>query len=282
MSVDVSPFDLSAATGAAAQRTEGFARLRAERIAGQTVAMDVDEEGPLRLRFPRIAAEGVLEGVIVNTGGGIVGGDRLRFEIEAGEDTSVALTSQAAEKIYRSAGADAEVSVQLTAAPGAHLAWLPQEAILFDRARVTRTIEVDVAADASLTICESVVFGRAAMGETVATGLLKDRWRIRRARKLIFADALTLDGSIEKILAGPAVAAGACAVGTMLQAAPDCEQRLDAVRAALAQEEVEAGASSFDGILIVRVLAKDSLNLRAAILATLAALGTEPPRAFTL
>lgn len=282
MSVDVSPFEVAAAAGAPTLRAVGVARLKAERIAGQTVAMDIDEQGPLRLRFPRIATEGVLEGIMVNTGGGVVGGDKLEFAIEAGEGAAVALTSQASEKVYRSSGATAEISVRLAAQPLSRLAWLPQETILFDRARIARRIDADVASDASLTICESVVFGRAAMGEFVNDGSIRDRWRVRRHGKLIFADALTLDGAVGKILARPAIAGGATAVATLLQIAPDCEQRLDAVRATLAQEDAEAGASSFDGILIVRILAQDSLNLRAAILSTLSALGSEPPRAFSL
>jgi urease accessory protein len=282
MSVDVSPFEVASFAGTAPLRAAGVARLKAERIAGQTVAMDVDEQGPLRLRFPRVRTTDALETVIVNTGGGVVGGDALQFEIEADEGASVAVTSQAAEKIYRSNGADAKISVRLKAAARARLGWLPQEAILFNRARVSRTIEADVAGNASLTICESVVFGRAAMGETVVNGLLKDRWRVRRDGKLIFADALTLGGEIEKTLSGPAVAKGAIAAGTIIQVAPDAEARIDAVRAAFEHDGVEAGASAFGGMLIVRVLAQDSIGLRAALLSTLAALGTLPPRAFTL
>jgi urease accessory protein len=282
MSVGVSPFEVETGAGIAGLRAAGLLRLEAERASGQTFAAEIDEQGPLRVRFPRIAAEGVLEGVLVNTGGGIVGGDRLRFEIEAGEGTSVALTTQASEKIYRSTGADATVDIVLKAASKSSLAWVPQESILFDRARVLRTIEADVASDATLTICEAVVFGRAAMGETVAGGKLKDRWRIRRDGKLVFADAVTLDGTIGATLARPAIARGAIAAGTIVQLAPDAEAKIDAVRAALDHDGVEAGASAFDGMIVVRILAQDSIALRAAILATLSALGAEPPRAFSL
>lgn len=282
MSVGVSPFEVETGAGIAGLRAAGLLRLGTRRMAGQTVADEIDEQGPLRIRFPRIAAEGVLEGVIVNTGGGIVGGDTLRFEIEAGEGASVALTSQASEKIYRSTGADATVDIMLRAAPKSSLAWVPQESILFDRARVMRTIEADVAGDATLTICESVVFGRAAMGETVASGKLKDRWRFRRDGKLVFADAVTLDGEIGKTMSRVAVARGAIAAGTMIQLATDAESKIDAVRAALDHDGVEAGTSAFDGMIVTRILAQDSLSLRAAILATLSALGAEPPRAFSL
>jgi urease accessory protein len=289
MSVGVSPFEISSAAGVSALRAVGVARLSAKRIAGETVAIDIDEEGPLRLRFPRIKAEGVLEGVIVNTGGGVAGGDRLKFEVMAGEGARVSVTSQAAEKIYRSTAsdADASISVRLHAKEDAQLSWVPQESILFDRARISRSIEAEVEKGATLTICESVVFGRVAMGETVESGKLKDRWTLRRGGRLVFADALTLDGSIDRILARPAVACGSIAAGTNVQAAPEAESRIDSVRAALdqtiaEQEGIEAGASAFDGLLTVRVLAQDSLGLRAAMLAALSALGSEPPRAFSL
>jgi urease accessory protein len=281
MSVDVSPFEL-AAVGESPIRARGVACLKAERIAGDTTAMEVDEQGPLRLRFPRVRSSDSLETVIVNTGGGIVGGDRLVFDIEAGVAACVSVTSQAAEKIYRSAGANAEISVRLTAAPCAQLAWLPQESILFDRARVTRSIEAEVAVDASVTICESIVFGRAAMGERVGAGLLKDRWRVRRDGKLLFADSLMLDGPIGSILSRAATAGGAGAIATLVQLAPDVESKVDVLRAAFGNRDIEAGASAFDGILVARLLAKDGAALRSAILAMLHALGVLPPRAFTL
>lgn len=289
MSVGASPFEVSVAGGVSALRAVGVARLSAARIAGETVALDIDEEGPLRLRFPRVKAEGACEAVIVNTGGGVAGGDSLTFDVAANDGARVAITSQASEKIYRAANtdADASIGVRLTAKPKSRLAWVPQESILFDRARVARTIDADVAADATLTVCESMVFGRTAMGETVRTGKLKDRWRIRRDGRLVFADALTLDGKIDVTLGRPAVARGAVAAGTIVQVSPDAESKIDAVREALdhtmsEHDGIESGASAFDGLLSVRILASDSLGLRAAILAALSALGAEPPRAFSL
>ena len=281
MSVDVSPFDLAAAAQDAPLRTEGVARLKVERIAGDSIAMDLDEQGPLRLRFPRVRASDALEAVIVNTGGGVVGGDRLTFEIGAGAGSSVAVTSQAAEKIYRSSGAEASIAVRLFADKRAQLMWLPQESILFDRARVSRSIDAEATADASLTICEAVVFGRAAMGEQIAAGMMKDRWRVHRGGKLVFADALALDGAVGKILQGPAIARGAIAVATLVHLAPDAEQKVDGVRRCQVSD-VETGASAFDGMLVARFVAAGAMELRVAILAALDAIGMTAPRAFSL
>ncbi len=191
------------------------------------------------------------------------------------------VTSQAAEKIYRAAGGPSRITLTLKAAPRACIDWLPQETILFDRARVARRIDVDMAADARVTICEAIVFGRAAMGERMQTGSVCDHWRIRRGGKLVLADALRLEGPIEEILARSAVAEGASAVATVVRVAPDAEARLEALRAAF-DADVEAGASAFDGILVARFIARDGFVLRRAIVAALGAIGSPPPRAYPL
>ena len=110
------------------------------------------------------------------------------------------VTTAAAEKIYRSPGPDADMEVALAVSAGGQLAWLPQETILFDRARLSRRIEVDLAEGASLIMAEAVVFGRAAMGETVREGRFADRWRVRRDGRLIFAESARLDGAIAETL----------------------------------------------------------------------------------
>jgi urease accessory protein len=192
------------------------------------------------------------------------------------------LTTQAAEKIYRSSGPVARIAVTLRAASGATLAWLPQETIVFDRARLSRSIDVELAADARFVACEALLFGRTAMGERVGGGSLRDRWRVRRDGRLAFADALVLDGAIDRTLARPAIAAGANAVATLLYFAADAVPRVDAVRAALAQAGLEAGASAEGDMLVARLLARDGLTLRRGMTAALAALSTTPPRAYVL
>ena len=171
---------------------------------GRTRRTRVHEDGSLRVRFPNAAGD-ALEAVIVNTGGGMTGGDRFAVEIALGEGASLIAGTAAAEKIYRSTGPDAEMDVKLDVGEGARLAWLPQETILFDRARLSRRIDVDLAESASLLMAEAVVFGRAAMGEAMHEGFFADRWRVRRAGKLVFADSARLDGAMAGKLAAPAV-----------------------------------------------------------------------------
>src|SRR5262249_16815048 len=140
------------------------------------------------------------------------------------------VTTAAAEKAYRSHGPDATVEVRLTVGSGASLHWLPQEMILFDRSRVRRSIDVDLAANATLVLAEAVVFGRSAMGEIVSVGTFFDRWRVRRVGKLVFAETVRLDGAIAEKLSRSAVADGGRAVATMLMV-PGDDSAVEAVRA---------------------------------------------------
>lgn len=260
----------------AANRATGHIALSVAAANGRTRRARVHEDGSLRVRFPNAAPES-LEAVIVNTGGGMTGGDRFAIEIALEADASLIAGSAAAEKIYRSNGPDAEMTVELSLADGARLAWLPQETILFDSARLTRRIDVDLSASATLLMAEAVVFGRAAMGEAMNHGAFTDRWRVRRDGRLIYADTARLDGAIAAKLAMPAVAAGGIAIATVLIAPAD-DDKLAAVRALSENFSGEVGISAWNGIAVVRLCAKDGAALRHDLIAVLAALGAPVPR----
>jgi urease accessory protein len=187
----------------AANRAQGSVTFDVHQVEGVTRRRHLHESGSLRVRFPSPEAEG-LSAVFVNTAGGIAGGDRFDIDIATGEGSRLAVTTAAAEKVYRAQGPAAQLTIALKAAAGAHLAWLPQETILFDRARMLRTIDIDLAETASLLLCEIVVFGRAAMGERMQSGEFVDRWRLRRGGRLVFAETVRLDGDIGAKLASPA------------------------------------------------------------------------------
>lgn len=234
------------------------------------------ETGGLRLRFPK--AQDICEGVIVNTAGGIVGGDHARLAFSAGVGGRVALTTQSAEKIYRTDGPPARIETSLELGAGAALDWLPQETILFDCANLVRSLDVDMAPDARLIACESVVFGRLAMGEICRNGNFRDRWRIRRAGKLIFAEDVRLAGPVA-MLDRPAIGGGARALATLLCVAPDAPARLENCRAALHGADCDSGVSALDGFLVVRLVSPSPENLRLAILKLFSCLlGRAAPR----
>jgi urease accessory protein len=264
----------------AANRATGHIALGVAASGGLTRRTRVHEDGSLRVRFPNASPE-ALEAVIVNTGGGMTGGDRFSVEMTVGEGANLIAGTAAAEKIYRSTGPEAEMDVRLSLEGGARLAWLPQETILFDRARLSRRIDIDLAEGASLIMAEAVVFGRAAMGEVMAEGAFTDRWRVRRAGRLIYADTARLDGAIAAQLTERAVLNGGIAMATVL-VAPGGDEQLEQVRIQGEHQAEhyagEVGISAWNGIAVVRLCAKDGAALRHDLIAVLAALGTQVPR----
>jgi urease accessory protein len=165
----------------------------------------------------------------------------------------------------------------LAVAPGASLEWLPQETILFDRCAVDRRLDVDLADDAWFLGVESLVFGRAAMGERVVQAWLRDGIRVRRAGRWLLHDAVRMEGEVNAALQRATIAGGARALATLVHVAPDAAASLENVRAALADLAVEAGASAWNGMLVTRILAQDAAALRRAVVAALAVLRAPRP-----
>jgi urease accessory protein len=261
-----------------AARAHGEIRAVFSASGARTEIADLHEAGGLRLKFPRVPAG--CEAVLVNTAGGVVAGDHARLSFTAGQGAQAVVTTQAAEKIYKSEGDTARVDLALRVEPGACLEYLPQETILFDRARFSRRLEAEVANDGRLTILESIVFGRLGMGEIARTGMLLDQWRVRRGGALVFAEALRLDGPLSTVLDRPAVGAGARALATLLHVAPDAEAHVETVRdAAKPFDAVETGVSAWNGFLVLRLLSPSPERARACIVACLARLrGRDTPR----
>jgi urease accessory protein len=251
----------------AANRARGAVSFDVVHEDGVTRRGALHESGSLRLRFPSPEGEG-LSAVLLNTAGGVAGGDRFDIAITAGWGTQLTLTTAAAEKVYRAVDSASELSIALKIANGAKLAWLPQETILFDRARLSRRIVVDLAEGASLLLCEITVFGRAAMGETMRQGAFIDSWRVRRGGKLIFSETVRLEGEVGDKLARPAIANGAAAIGTLLIAPAD-EALIRRLRQILPLAPSEVGLSAWNGFAMARFCAQDAARLRADIAAML-------------
>jgi len=251
----------------AANRAQGAVRFDVRCEDGVTRRGRLHESGSLRVRFPSPEDQG-LSAVFVNTAGGVAGGDRFDIAISAGEGARLTLTTAAAEKVYRAPEARAQLDISLKAADGAHLAWLPQETILFDRAKILRRIDIDLAESASLLLCEIVVFGRAAMGERMERGEFVDRWRLRRGGRLVFAETVRLDGDIGAKLARPAVAKGGVAIGTAL-IVPGDEAVVERIREAAESFGGEVGISAWNGFAMARFCAQDAARLRADMMTVL-------------
>lgn len=258
-------------------RVEAGLALSVSGASGETRICGRREAGAFRFRFPKGAGNG-LEAMLVNVAGGLAGGDRLSIALDLTAQAALSVSGAAAERIYRSAGADTAINLALAVDDSSTLFWLPQETILQQGARLSRDVEIDLAEGATLLFGEMLCFGRRAMGERFSQGRLGEAWRIRRGGKLAFADFVRLDGAFADDLARPAALGAGAAMATLILAQAEAGERLAALRAVLAlHPQVEAGASDLGGLVIARLLAEDAAALRQAYLAAVQALA--PPGA---
>jgi urease accessory protein len=255
------------------QRVDGEASIAFRRAAGgKTVLADLYQRAPCRALFPTTENDEPIQSVLLTTSGGLTGGDRTRVSISVGADAQATATTQAAEKIYRALPntGDARVEVDMSVGDGAWAEWLAQETIVFEGSRLRRSFTADVAATGRLLAVESIVFGRTAMGESFNSGLLHDAWRIRRDGRLVWADALHLEGDVQKQRAEPFGFGTRVACSTVLYAGADAAQQITGVRRLLDECDLPCGATSLDGILLVRIMADDASALRAVVMRLIA------------
>lgn len=272
------------------QRAIGSLRIGFKMRGAETVLDTLYQQGCLKARLPATEAGAWRGAVTLNSSGGVAGGDRLDTAITLAAGTRATISAQAAERFYRAlpGGGPAVVRTRASVGAGAWLEWLPQETILFDHCALDRRLDVEMSEDAGFLGLEMLVFGRLAMGETVGTGFLRDLIRIRRGGRLIWHDAIRMEGGIDAMLHRPAVANGARALATVVYVGPDAEHRMDAVRAIAGGDmhaqpvlmggtdlpspseprrdaTIEIATSAWDGMLITRVLAPTSASMRSSV-----------------
>jgi urease accessory protein len=255
------------------QRVDGEARIAFRNtVGGKTVLDDLYQRAPCRVLFPTAENDEPIQSVLLTTSGGLTGGDRTRVSISVGANARATATTQAAEKIYRALPntGDARVEVDMRVGDGAWAEWLAQETIVFEGSRLRRSFTADVAATGRLLAVESLVFGRTAMGESFNSGLLHDAWRIRRDGRLIWADALHLEGDAQKQRTEPFGFGTRIACSTLLYTGADASQQINGVRRLLDECDLPCGATSLDGILLVRIMADDASALRAVVMQLIA------------
>jgi urease accessory protein len=254
------------------QRARGEGAFTTQQRDGATRLATLYQDGCAKIRLPHTHSH-ALEAVLINTAGGLTGGDRMQWAANVAAGGRMVLTTQACERIYRSIDGPATVRTRLDVGAGAHLDWLPQETILFAASQLDRRIEIDLAEGASLTAVEAILLGRDAMGEVALDARLRDNWRIRRKGRLIHAEATRLDGTPPE-RDGLSLLAGRRALATILHVAPStdqCSATLARLRAILPADG-RIAASANGERLVVRALAQTGLALRRLIVPILSEL----------
>lgn len=247
-------------------RAIGSAMVSSKWRDGRSCIDDLRQAGALKLVFPR--NDHVVEGVIVNTAGGITGGDRFDITATAGAGATLTLTTQAAERAYRAqTGQTGRLKTQLSVAENARLNWLPQETILYDGSSLARQLTVDIASNGRYLMVEPVIFGRQAMGEELRDARFRDQIDIRQSGKWLYRDGVYLDGNVADRLDRPAIAGGARAMANLVFVAPEAGGHLTAVRERIG---TGGGASLLqDTVLVARLLAEDGFALRQRLIPVL-------------
>ncbi|WJR75633.1 urease accessory protein UreD [Bradyrhizobium sp. NP1] len=205
------------------------------------------------------------ETVIVNSSGGIAGGDLLEIEVVALDNASVAVTTQAAEKVYKALDRPARIRTKLKACGTAKLAWLPQETIVFNQARIRRQTEIDLCSGAELIALEWMVLGRTACGEKVVSGHISDSWRIKKDGHLIWADGFRVSDEVFAQLHRKALLSNWKALGTLIYFGPSLDTRLRALREIAASLDCCCAATIVGAIIVVRVAATAGSDLRRGL-----------------
>jgi urease accessory protein len=247
------------------QRADGCCRIVLSGSENGTRIEDVFERSPIRVMFPKIGHGAVQEAVLINTGGGIAGGDQLECSVTALPGASIAVTSQAAEKVYRALNDAARVATRLKARESARLAWLPQETIVFNGARLHRTTEIELFSGAELLALEWLVLGRAAHGEIVVDGSVLETWRVKKDGRLIWADSFRISDEIFMRLNRKALLWNFNSIATLVYFGPELDRRLEVLREILRSQECNCAVTLVGGLIVARFAAKQSSDLKLAL-----------------
>jgi urease accessory protein len=257
------------------QRADGCGRIVLSSSENGTRIEDVFERSPIRIMFPRTGHRAVEEAVLINTAGGIAGGDQLECSVAALPGASIAVTSQAAEKVYRALYEPARVVTRLKAQESAKLAWLPQETIVFNWARLHRTTEIELFSGAELLALEWLVLGRTAHGEVVVGGNISDSWRVKKDGRLIWADSFRITDEIYPHLKRKALLSNHNAIATLIYFGPDLDKRLEFLRGIIPSLGCNCAATLVSGLIVVRFATKESSDLKLALRSFLQQFGPE-------
>ena len=251
------------------QRSAGVANVVFKLRSGRTCLKDLYQQGCCKVRFPKAAHLDYREAVLINTAGGLTDDDEMAFDISWDAATQAIVTTQAAEKVYRSRHRSARVNTSLNVAKDAIAVWLPQETIVFDGGRLRRQTKVQLRGNASLFAVESMVLGRSAMNEDLASGHVHDHWRVEIDGRLVFIDALEFNdsnkGLLQDVLQRTAVLAGRVATATFILVDSDLDGSIEAVRGVIGSNDLMGGVSNLGPLLVGRLVAADVRALRKGI-----------------
>jgi urease accessory protein len=227
-------------------------------------------EGPLRIqRVLTPEGQDCPHLYLLHPPGGVVGGDRLETRVTLGAGAHALCTTPAAQKLYRSQGARAEIVNQLELAEGAALEWLPSETLAFPAAQALLSTRVTLARGAAFLGWDIACYGMPARGEAFTAGRVQSRFELYREQTPLAVESLDL-GEAPQLL-GDAYALRGQPVVANLYAVPangSIDETLVAeLRDALGEPQRGlVSVSSLGELLVVRGLGPQVEAVRAQLI----------------
>jgi urease accessory protein len=227
-------------------------------------------EGPLRIqRVLKPEGPECPHIYLLHPPGGVVGGDRLETQVALGPLAQVLLTTPAAQKLYRSQGARAEVSNSLRLGRGARLEWLPSETLAFSAAQALVTTRVELAPEAAFIGWDIACYGMPARGESFDAGRVVSRFEIFRDESPLSIESFDLGQAPELLgsafaLRGQPVIANLYAVPARGPVEPELVER---VREAIGDPAHGlCSVTSLQDLLVVRALGPNVEGIRESLI----------------
>ena len=228
----------------------------------ETSICDLHQSGSLKVLIPK-AKSTYAEAVLINTGGGIVGGDYLSVEVNAFNETKTWVTTQASEKVYRSDGELSHLKSRINIGNNSTLFWCPKETILFNNSKFKRNLEFNIKTSSKLFIVENVVFGRLASGELDADCFFFDQWRIKRDEKLIFAENFLFEN--KKSMYRKTNLGDYRSLLNIVYVSKDSNNYLNKMRNIISAGNIFGEASCWNDFIYLRALANNTVEFKKTI-----------------
>ena len=225
----------------------------------RTVLSGREHSGPLLVQKPLYPeGDAVCHSIILHPPGGIAGGDKLALEARLGEGSAALLTTPGAGKWYRSMGERACLGQRFDIASAAVLEWLPQPAIVFDRAHAETKTEIYLEQDALYLGWDLTCMGRTASGERFNSGELRQRTEVWQQGRRLWCEYARLTGG-DPMLASKAGLAGCSVSATLIAAGKEIQKDLLAQCRGIAPEAGErSGITVMPHVLLARYLGHSS------------------------
>jgi urease accessory protein len=193
-------------------------------VGERTVVRRAFSTSPLKLLNPQNHSHAAWV-YLASYGGGLVGGDALRIEIDVERGATGVISTQASTKVYRSPrGASQQLFADVAA--DAMLVLAPDPVVCFAQSSYEQNVDIRLAPRASLVLVDWLGAGRVASGERWQHDRFSSVTRIRCGEDCLLYDSLSLnplDGEVAArmgrfnslitvVIAGPRLASDAARI----------------------------------------------------------------------